>query len=112
MDKNGEKKYYKTSEAAEIIGVAPSTLRFWEGEFPSLRPKRNDKGTRFYSQADMERLRMIKYLLKHRGMHIERARREMIDNPQGVERLSRAVGRLEEIRAKLQGLIDAIDSMS
>ncbi len=53
-----EKKYYKIREVSELLGVPASTLRFWESEFPSLRPKRNAKGTRFYSQSDMERLHM------------------------------------------------------
>ena len=106
-----EKKYYKISEAAILLDVAQSTLRFWESEFPNLRPKRNAKGTRFYSQADMERLQMIKYLVKDRGLHIEAAKREMRINPEGTEKKARAVTRLKEIRARLASMLASLDAM-
>lgn len=104
-----EKKYYKISEASALLDVPPSTLRFWESEFSNLRPKRNDKGIRFYSQADMERLQMIKYLVKDRGMHIEAAKREIRANPKGMDNTARAVARLKEIRATLCGMLEAFE---
>lgn len=105
-----EKKYYKISEASALLGVPASTLRFWESEFPSLRPKRNAKGTRFYSQSDMERLHMIKFLVKDRGLHIDAAKREIRSNPTGMEKRARAVARLKDIKAKLKGLLEALES--
>jgi DNA-binding transcriptional MerR regulator len=105
-----EKKYYKISDASELLGVPATTLRFWEKEFGNLRPKRNAKGTRFYSQADMERLQMIRYLVKDRGLHIEAAKREIRTNPAGTEKRARAVARLRDIRAKLVGMLDALNS--
>ena len=104
-----EKKYYKIREVSELLGVPASTLRFWESEFPSLRPKRNAKDTRFYSQSDMERLHMIKFLVKDRGLHIEAAKREIRSNPSGMEKRSRAVARLKEIRKKLVGMLEALE---
>lgn len=104
-----EKKYYKISEVSDLLEVPASTLRFWETEFSSLRPKRNAKGTRFYSQADMERLRMIKYLVKDRGLHIEAAKKEIRNNPKGVENSARAVARLQEIRAVLVDMLEAFE---
>lgn len=106
-----EKKYYKISEAAILLDVAQSTLRFWESEFPNLRPKRNAKGTRFYSQADMERLQMIKYLVKDRGLHLEAAKRELRVNPEGTEKKARAVTRLKEIRGRLASMLSALDAL-
>lgn len=106
-----EKKYYRIGEAAALLGVPASTLRFWEGEFGMLRPKRNAKGTRYYSQNDMERLRKIRYLVKDRGLHIEAARRELRSNPEGTETLSRAVSRLHEIKKLVEGLLRATDSL-
>ena len=51
---NLNKKYYKISEVAELLGLPASTLRFWEKQFTVIRPKRNNHGTRFYTPADIE----------------------------------------------------------
>ena len=53
MDKL-EKKYYKIREVAEMLGLPPSTLRFWESKFTIIKPKRNNGGTRFYTPSDVE----------------------------------------------------------
>lgn len=68
-----DKKYYKIREVSEIIGVPPSTLRFWEKQFPSISPKRNSGRTRYYTPGDIERIQMIHYLLKDKGLKIEAA---------------------------------------
>ena len=44
-----EKKYYKIREVAELTGMAPSALRYWETQFNIIKPKRNAKGSRFYT---------------------------------------------------------------
>ena len=54
-----EKKYYKIREVAEMLGLPASTIRFWESKFTIINPKRNDKGTRFYTPSDVEKLRMV-----------------------------------------------------
>ena len=51
-----EKKYYKIREVAEMLGLPASTIRFWESKFTIINPKRNDKGTRFYTASDIENL--------------------------------------------------------
>ncbi|MDE5838884.1 MAG: MerR family transcriptional regulator [Paramuribaculum sp.] len=106
---SSEKKYYKIREVSELLEIPASTLRFWESEFSNLRPKRNAKGTRFYSQGDMERLQMIKFLVKDRGLHIEAAKKEMRNNPKGMENTARAIARLKEIRATLCGMLEAFE---
>lgn len=108
---NIDKKYYKISEVAEIIGVAQSALRFWESQFPIVSPKRNAKGTRFYTSKDIERLRMIRYLLKDKGLHIEAAREALRTNREGLERQARAVERLRSIRSTLAEMLDALHKL-
>lgn len=106
-----EKKYYKIREVAEMLGLPPSTLRFWESKFTIINPKRNDKGTRFYTPADVEKLRMVFYLVKDKGLKIEAAQEQLRNNHTNVSRHSLAVERLRHIRATLQSLLDATDSM-
>ncbi len=108
---NIDKKYYKISEVAELVGVPQSTLRFWETQFPMVSPKRNTKGTRFYTPRDVERLRMIHYLLKDKGLHIEAAKEALRTNREGLERQARAVERLRSIRSSLTELLDALNQL-
>jgi DNA-binding transcriptional MerR regulator len=57
------KLYYSVSEVSEMTGVKPHVLRFWEKEFPMLRPKRGRSGNRSYREREIELIRAIKHLL-------------------------------------------------
>lgn len=105
-----DKKFYKIGEVAEMTGIPVTTLRFWEREFTVIKPRRNDRGTRFYTPDDVERIRMIHYLVKHRGLKLDAAQEELRRNPEGVSRKSRAVTRLLEVRSTLCAMIKALDS--
>lgn len=103
-----DKRYYRPAEVAEMLGVPTSTLRFWEGEFPQLSPRRSRGGVRLYTPSDLKRLRVIHYLLHVKGLRIEAARNALADNPEGMPRDAAVVARLSEIRARLTELIDAL----
>ncbi len=68
-------RVYRIGEAARVLNLQTSVLRFWESEFPDLHPIRTPKGQRMYSEADMKMLRRIRSLLHEEGMTIEGARR-------------------------------------
>ena len=106
-----EKKYYKIREVAEMLGLPASTIRFWESKFTIINPKRNDKGTRFYTPSDVEKLRRVFYLVKEKGLKIEAAQEQLRHNHTNISRHSRAIERLRPIRATLQSLLDATASM-
>lgn len=106
-----EKKYYKIREVAELTGMAPSALRYWETQFNIIKPKRNAKGSRFYTPDDVEKIRMVQYLVKERGLKIEAAREQIKHNHSGVSRHAQAVERLKEIRAELVSMLDALNSL-
>lgn len=110
MDKL-EKKYYKIREVAEMLGLPLSTLRFWESKFTIIKPKRNNGGTRFYTPSDVEKLRMVFYLVKEKGLKIEAAQEQIRHNHSNVSRRSQAIERLRSIRATLQSLLDATRSL-
>lgn len=103
-----DKKYYKIAEVAELVGVPLSTLRFWEKEFPQARPTRNAAGSRFYTPANVETLRIIRFLVKEKGLKIDAARNELKFNREGVARRADAVRRLIEIRGRLSDMLDAL----
>ena len=69
--------YYSIGEVAEMLGVNTSMLRFWESEFKELRPSKNKRGTRSYTQQDIELLRRIYYLTKECGLTLEGVRQQL-----------------------------------
>lgn len=111
MEDSLNKKFYKISEVAEIVGVPASTLRFWESQFSQLAPRRNAHGTRFYTPADLEAARIIHFLIKEKGLKIEAAKEEMKVNRAGVSRKFEVADRLRAVRNQLAELIDSLHSM-
>lgn len=111
MDDSLNKKYYRIREVSEIVGVPLSTLRFWETQFPGLAPQRNSRGTRFYTPADVETVKIIHYLIKDKGLKIEAAKEEMRVNRDGISRRFEVVDRLRYVRSQLTGLIDSLHSL-
>ena len=65
-----EKLYYKIGDVAQKFGVNTSLLRYWEQEFDFISPKKNAKGTRYYSQKDIDNISIVYYLVKEKGMTI------------------------------------------
>ncbi len=72
-----DKLYFKIGEVADIIGVEAYVLRFWETEFPTLRPKKTDSGHRVYRKKDVETVVAIKELLYEKGYTIAGARKRL-----------------------------------
>ncbi len=70
------KLYYKIGEVARMLGVNTSTLRFWEKEFPQIKPKRKH-GERFYTPEDVETFKLIRFLLHEEKYTIEGARKKL-----------------------------------
>jgi DNA-binding transcriptional MerR regulator len=72
-----DKLYFKIGEVSELLGVEPYVLRYWEGEFPVLSPKKSGTGHRLYRRKDVELLLRIKQLLYERRFTIEGARQAL-----------------------------------
>ncbi len=72
-----DKLYHPIGEVAQMLNVNPSLLRFWETEFPALKPHKNKKGTRFYTDDDIALLRQIYHLTRDCGYTLEGAREQL-----------------------------------
>ena len=98
-----ERLFYSMGEVSEMFDVNPSLLRHWETQFSILRPKRNKKGNRLYSPADVEHLKLIYHLVKERGMTLEGARKALKESRgrQEVPRDLELLERLQRVRAML-----------
>lgn len=111
MDKN-LKLYYSISEVAQMFDVNESLLRFWEKEFPQLKPKKAGRGVRQYRKEDIEVVKLIYHLVKERGMTLPGARQRMKDNKEGIDRNFELVERLKAIREELVSMRDALNSFT
>lgn len=107
-----EKLYYSMGEVAEMFDVRPSLLRHWESQFGVLKPKRNKKGNRLFTPADVENLKLIYHLVKEQGMTLEGARKALRQcrrekavprDVELLERLQRIRALLVEVREELKG---------
>ena len=70
----------KIGEAAKVLGVETYVLRFWETQFPFLKPKHSRTKHRFYQERDLEVLRLIKRLLHDEGFTIAGANKHIKEN--------------------------------
>ncbi len=75
-----DKLFYKIGEVSRIVGVEPYVLRYWETEFPFLKPRKNKSGQRVYIKKDVEFLLYIKRLLYHERYTIEGVRKRLGGN--------------------------------
>lgn len=103
-----EKKYYKIGEVAEMLNIPCSTLRFWEKEFTIIQPKRTSKNTRYYTLDDIEKIRMVWYLVKEKGLKLQAAEQQIRQNRKNVSKKHEVVERLRSVRAELLRLEDAL----
>jgi DNA-binding transcriptional MerR regulator len=96
-----EKVYFTIGEVAGMIGVTPSSIRYWENNFDELSPQKSSGGTRLFSQNDIETLKLINYLVKERGLTIKGARLKLKNNREDTVNTWEIVKRLELVRQKL-----------
>ena len=72
-----DKLFFRIGEVSRLLGVQPHVLRYWESEFPSIRPPKSRTNQRLYRPADIERLAMVKELLYDEGYTIAGARKRL-----------------------------------
>ncbi len=82
MNDTPSKLYYSISEVSELTGVKAHVLRYWESEFPSLRPRKGRAGSRRYRQRDIEEVQAIRSLLYDQGFKIAGARKHLLERRQ------------------------------
>lgn len=104
-----EKLFYSISEVADMFNVNQSNLRYWEKEFKQLTPRRNDKGTRFYSPGDIQIIKQIIYLVSEQKLTLDGAKRKLTQRKDAVAKQQELVERLKIIRKELLGISTALN---
>ncbi|WP_297336279.1 MerR family transcriptional regulator [Algoriphagus sp.] len=107
-----EKKYHSIGEVAQQFKVAPSLIRYWEGEFDIIRPKKDRKGNRRYTKDDIQKIRYIYHLVKEKGYTLDGAREVIAQGKdQGFDKVQ-AVQKLQEIKDFLIKIREGINTQS
>ncbi len=96
-----DKRYYKIGEVAKAFNVNASLIRFWDKEFDVLKPKKNNKGNRLFTQDDITNLQLIYHLVKEKGFTLEGAKNKLKENPEKVVNNHEIITRLQAVRAAL-----------
>lgn len=91
-----------------MFDLPASTIRYWEQEFSILKPKRNKKGTRYYTKKDIENLHLINHLVKERGLTLKGAKQKIRDNKEDLDQNVEVVKKLQRIRDLLINIRDEI----
>jgi DNA-binding transcriptional MerR regulator len=107
-EKKIEKLYYSIGEVAEMLNVPVSTVRFWDNEFVILKPMKNKKGNRMFTQADLKNLRIIHHLLKEEGMTIGGVKKRMSGKWEETDYKYEINESLQKIKTMLLDIRDSI----
>ena len=102
-----KKLYYSIGEVAEMLGEAQSTLRFWESEFAQIKPVKNKRGVRSYTEHDIDLLRRIHYLTRECGYTLDGVRDQLRGKPEEDEQMA-VVNNLMEVRRFLVELKETL----
>ena len=120
-----DKLYFRIGEVAELCQLPTYVLRFWETEFPQLKPTKSSTGQRMYRRKDVELLLEIKHLLYEKRFTIEGARKWLQARQKGAESAAAAAAKravtqtemfpsaagpqnLTEIRRELRSILDLL----
>lgn len=103
---SSQKLYYSIGEVADMFDVNTSLIRFWEKEFDIIKPKKNKKGNRSFTVADIENVRLIHYLVKERGFTLQGAKLKLKDGTQDAMKEAEVANRLQKVRSFLLELKD------
>lgn len=110
-DNKPTKLYYSIKEVAKMMNVSESLLRYWETEFPHLRPKTTGNRVRQYTQKDIEQIRVIYNLVKVRGFKIAAARKMLQVNRSGAEKSQQIIATLTSVRDELKDVKKHLDGL-
>lgn len=95
------KLFYSIGEVAKMFDVNTSLIRFWEGEFEIIKPKKNKKGNRLFTQVDVDNFHVIYHLVKERGFTLEGAKKKLSQNKEETLSNVEVVKSLKNIKSFL-----------
>lgn len=103
-----KKVYYSIGEVAKMFAVSTSLLRYWEREFTIIKPKKNSRGNRLYTESDIEKIHLVFHLIKERGYKIDGAKELLKNKGDASQKKFEIISRLKKIRSFIDELNQSI----
>jgi DNA-binding transcriptional MerR regulator len=103
------KRYFTIGEVSELCAVKPHVLRYWEQEFPDLKPVKRRGNRRYYQRHDVMLIRQIRSLLYEQGFTIGGARQQL-SGESAREDVSQSQQVVKQLRTELEGLLKILKS--
>ena len=101
------KRYFTIGEVSELCGVKPHVLRYWEQEFPQLKPVKRRGNRRYYQRHDVIMIRQIRSLLYEQGFTIGGAR-QRLSGEEAREDVSQSQQIVRQMRTELEDLLQIL----
>lgn len=105
---SADKIYFSIGELAKAFDVNASLIRFWDKEFDILKPKKNAKGNRQFTQDDVKNLKLIYHLVKERGFTLDGAKTHLKEGQKKTLDKFEIISKLESIKAQLLNIKNGI----
>jgi DNA-binding transcriptional MerR regulator len=96
-----DKLYYSIGEVADAFQVNASLIRFWEKEFDEIKPKKNAKGNRKFTNQDILTIELIFHLVKERGFTLEGAKTHLKEEKSKTLSTFDIIRKLKNVKAEL-----------
>ena len=101
------KRYFTIGEVSDLCGVKPHVLRYWEQEFPQLKPVKRRGNRRYYQRQDVLMIRQIRSLLYEQGFTIGGARQKM-SGDDAKEDVTQSQHIVHQVRIELEDVLQLL----
>lgn len=103
------KRYFTIGEVSELCAVKPHVLRYWEQEFPQLKPVKRRGNRRYYQRVDVIMIRQIRNLLYEQGYTIGGARVQLSDSNNGKQDTKPSKEVIHQLRVELEQVLAILE---
>lgn len=93
-----DKLFYAIGEVAKMFNVNTSLIRYWEKEFDIIKPQKNKKGNRLFTQSDINNFYIIYHLVKERGFTLQGAKEKLKQNKEDTINNIEIVKSLQKVK--------------
>ena len=101
------KRYFTIGEVSDLCAVKPHVLRYWEQEFPTLKPVKRRGNRRYYQRQDVILIRQIRSLLYEQGFTIGGARQQL-EGDEAHDDLNRSQQIIRQVRTELEQVLQVL----
>lgn len=111
IQESKQKLYFSIKEVAELVDVNISAIRFWEQQFDMIKPRKNDKGTSFYTREHIDEFLLIKHLKEEKGLTLDGIKKRLKENKASTKKNFEIIDTLQRIKKQLHNIKTELDDL-